>query len=208
MPRAGNGRGIHGWSGGIYRSGGQSPMPQSSKHRVLPALLPAALRPRFPAHFWYMLVWCSGTDRQMPRRRLIALLAGLLLTWPLSADAQQQAKQGQSKPLIGFLHAQSAAQSNLDVAKFREGLNEQGYVENQNVIIDYRWGNNVPDTLLPLATDLVQRKAAVIVTAGGWIAGDGAWLACGRSQISFAGRGTQYCRSDPANPIPSALAST
>src|SRR6516165_3008533 len=132
-----------------------------------------------------MLASCNRADTQMRLCRPITLLAGFLMAWPLSATAQQPATQEQSKPLIGFLHAQSAAESNLDVAKFRDGLNEQGYVENQNVVIDYKWGNNAPGTLLPLATDLVQRKVAVIVTAGGLVAARAAKAATTTIPIVF-----------------------
>jgi putative ABC transport system substrate-binding protein len=101
----------------------------------------------------------------MRSRDFVALLAGLMAAWPLSAIAQAP-----PVPVIGFLHAQSEGPSYLDVAKFREGLNEQGYVEHHNVVVEYRWGNNTPDTLPALATDLVQRQVAVIVTAGGLVA--------------------------------------
>jgi putative tryptophan/tyrosine transport system substrate-binding protein len=101
----------------------------------------------------------------MRLRDCILFLAGFAAACPLGATAQVS-----YKPLIGFLHAQSEGPSYLDVAKFREGLSQEGYVEGQNVLIDYRWGNNAPETLPALAADLVQRRAAVIVTAGGMVA--------------------------------------
>jgi putative ABC transport system substrate-binding protein len=94
----------------------------------------------------------------------ITILTGSAAAWPLSATAQVR-----SVPVIGFLHSQSSDPSYLDVARFREGLNEQGYVEGQNVVIEYRWGNNNPATLPALAVDLAQQRAAVIVTAVGLV---------------------------------------
>jgi putative tryptophan/tyrosine transport system substrate-binding protein len=121
----------------------------------------------------------------MKPRDLIALLAGLIAAWPLSVTAQVRSMPVRSMPLIGFLHAQSSGQSNLDVAKFREGLKEQGYVERQNVAIEYRWGNSVPATLPALAADLVQRQVAVIVTAGGLVSGRAAKAATETIPIVF-----------------------
>jgi putative ABC transport system substrate-binding protein len=98
----------------------------------------------------------------MRLRIRILLLAGLSAAWPLAASGQ-----GPSKPVIGFLHAQSLGPAHLYVAKFREGLNEEGYAEGQNVVIEYRWGNGDPAALPTFATELVQRQVAVIVTGGG-----------------------------------------
>ena len=98
----------------------------------------------------------------MRLRNSVFLLAGLLAAWPVAATGQVS-----STPVIGFLHAQSSGPSDLEVAKFREGLNEEGYVEGRNVVIEYRWGNNDPSTLPALAADLVQHRVAVIVAADG-----------------------------------------
>jgi putative ABC transport system substrate-binding protein len=100
----------------------------------------------------------------MRRRDFITILAGSAVARPLSTTAQVQ-----SMPVVGFLHSQTSGPSYLDVARFREGLNEQGYVEGQNVVIEYKWGNNDPATLRALAADLVQHRTAVIVTAGGLV---------------------------------------
>jgi putative tryptophan/tyrosine transport system substrate-binding protein len=110
----------------------------------------------------------------------IMLLAGLVTTWPLGAIAQVR-----PLPVIGFLHAQSADPSYLDVAKFREGLSQEGYVEGQNVAVEYRWGNNTPSTLPSLAAELVQHRVAVIVTAGGLVAGRAAKAATTTIPIVF-----------------------
>jgi putative ABC transport system substrate-binding protein len=108
------------------------------------------------------------------------LLAGLVAAWPLCATAQVS-----SKPVIGFLHGQSEGPSYMHVAKFKEGLLQEGYVDGQNVVVEYRWGNNDPSTLPALATDLVQRRAAVIVTAGGLVAARAAKAATTTIPIVF-----------------------
>jgi putative tryptophan/tyrosine transport system substrate-binding protein len=101
----------------------------------------------------------------MRRRDFVIPLAVLVAAWPMSATAQVS-----SPPIIGFLHGQSSGPSQALVAKFREGLGQEGYVEGQNVVIEYRWGNNNPTSLPALAADLVQHRPAVIVTAGGLVA--------------------------------------
>jgi putative ABC transport system substrate-binding protein len=116
----------------------------------------------------------------MRRRYCITLLAGLVAAWPLGGNAQVP-----SNPVIGFLHAQSLGPGHLYVAKFREGLNEQGYVEGLNVAIEYRWGNNDSGTLPALAADLVQHRVAVIVTAGGLVSARAAKAATTTIPIVF-----------------------
>src|SRR6516225_6302727 len=93
----------------------------------------------------------------MRRREFIASLAGAAAL-PLVAQAQQA-----TMPVIGFLHSQSA--DDITVG-FLQGLKEAGYVEGQNVAIEYRWAENQLDRLPALAADLVRRRVAVIVTAG------------------------------------------
>jgi putative ABC transport system substrate-binding protein len=95
------------------------------------------------------------------RRTFITLLAGAAaassLFWPLATRAQQSAM-----PLVGFLRASTAAGSEHLVAGLRRGLNETGYVEGQNVAIEYRWADGYPERLAALAADLVHRQASVI----------------------------------------------
>jgi putative tryptophan/tyrosine transport system substrate-binding protein len=116
----------------------------------------------------------------MKPRDCFTYLVGFLAAWPLAATAQAP-----SKPVIGFLHAQSSESNVLSVTKFREGLSEEGYVEGRNVAIEFRWANNATATLPALAANLVQHRAAVIVTAGGMVAARAAKAATTTIPIVF-----------------------
>ena len=98
----------------------------------------------------------------MRRREFIAVISGAAAAVPLAARAQQPAM-----PVIGFLNGQSAATYEYLVAAFQNGLIENGFVENQNVTIEYRWADGHVERLPELAAELVKRQPAVLVAAGG-----------------------------------------
>ena len=98
----------------------------------------------------------------MRRRDFIKAIAGSTAVWPLGARAQQR-----PMPVIGFLSSRSPGESTSVVAAFGQGLNETGYVEGQNVAIEFRWAEGQLDRLPAMAVDLVSRQVAVIIAAGG-----------------------------------------
>ena len=98
----------------------------------------------------------------MRRREFIALLGGVAATWPLPVDAQQPAM-----PVIGFLNPASLQPWENYLTGFRTGLKEVGYVDGQNVTVEFRWAEGHYDRLPAMAADLVRRKVAVLVATGG-----------------------------------------
>lgn len=98
----------------------------------------------------------------MRRREFIALAGGATLAWPIALRAQQPAMS-----VIGFLSTTSSGDSTERLRVFRQSLKDNGYVEGQNVTIEFRWAENQSERLAELAADLVRRRVAVIVTSGG-----------------------------------------
>jgi len=98
----------------------------------------------------------------MRRRDFIQGIVGSAAAWPLVAHAQQPAL-----PVIGFLHSTSAGPNVGTVSAFREGLKQAGYVDGQNIAIEFRWADGHYDRLPALAMDLVRQRVAVIAALGG-----------------------------------------
>src|SRR6266568_489900 len=93
----------------------------------------------------------------MRRRQFLGLIGGASISWPLTAHAQQT-----TLPVVGFLNSASAGGYASMAAAFKQGLKETGYVEGNNVAIEYRWADDQYDRLPALATDLVNRRVTVI----------------------------------------------
>ena len=95
------------------------------------------------------------------RREFITLLGGAAAAWPLAARAQQQ-----RLPAIGSLHSASQAGTENFMTAFRQGLKEAGYVEGENVTIEYRWANGSYDRQPSLMSELIDLRVNVIVDLG------------------------------------------
>jgi putative ABC transport system substrate-binding protein len=97
----------------------------------------------------------------MRRREFVTLLGGATVAWPLLARAQQTAL-----PVIGFLHSVSPEGYTARVAAYRQGLKDTGFVEGENIVIEFRWASGLLDRLPDMAAELIRRQVAVLVTAG------------------------------------------
>jgi putative tryptophan/tyrosine transport system substrate-binding protein len=114
------------------------------------------------------------------RRDFIKVIAGSTAAWPLAARAQQSAM-----PVVGFIGSRSPGDSANLVAAFRAGLGETGFVENQNVMVEFRWAEGQYDRLPMLSADLVAHQVAVIAAPGGIAAGLAAKTATTKIPIIF-----------------------
>jgi putative ABC transport system substrate-binding protein len=101
-----------------------------------------------------MLASELGAD--MRRREFMTLLGGAAVAWPLAARAQQP-----PMPVIGWIHGGSPDTSVPFVSAFRDGLGETGFIEGQNVVVEYRWANERYNLLPNLVADLVRRQSVV-----------------------------------------------
>src|SRR6516165_11890870 len=97
----------------------------------------------------------------MRRREFMGLVGGAAITWPVAARAQQQ------MPVIGWLFGVSAQAGQPPLTAFRKALGAEGFVEGQNVQIEYRWADSQYDKLPAMAADLVAKSVTVIVAGGG-----------------------------------------
>src|SRR5215470_4878914 len=117
----------------------------------------------------------------MRRRKFITLLGGAAAGWPLAARAQQA-----RMPVLGFLGSAAEADYKTTTAAVRRGLNEAGYVEKQNLLIDYRWADFHYDRLPALAAELVKRPADAIFATGSVVSALAAKAATASIPIVFA----------------------
>ena len=97
----------------------------------------------------------------MRRREFITLIGGAAAAWPLAARAQQAAV-----PVVGFLNPTTPEALAEPMRGLRQGLKDAGYVEGENLTIEYRWADNQAERLPAMATELVRRRVSLIVATG------------------------------------------
>ncbi len=125
---------------------------------------------------------CQGPGAVgMRRRDFLGALVGTAAVWPLAARAQQQAV-----PVVGFLSGRSLASDSDLVAVFRQALTEAGYVNGQNVAIEFRWADGQLDRLPELAAELIERKVSVIFAGASDVAAGALRVAAATVPVVFA----------------------
>ena len=117
----------------------------------------------------------------MRRREFITLISGATAAWPLATRAQQD-----PLPVIGFMSSRSPEDSHTVLAAFRKGISESGLVEGKNVVMEFRWARGDFGRLPAFATELVSKRVAVIVAAGGDVSGLAAKAVTSTIPIVFA----------------------
>ena len=127
------------------------------------------------------------------RRKFLATLGGVAVAWPLPARAQQPT------PIVGLINGGSAQDAVRNVAAFRKGLDETGYVEGQNVMVEYHWLEGQYHRLPSLVDDLVRRRVAVIATPAFRAGAQAAKAATSTIPIVF-GVGDDPVKSRPPSP--------
>jgi putative ABC transport system substrate-binding protein len=133
----------------------------------------------------------------MRRREFITVLGGAAVAWPLAGRTQQQAI-----PVIGFLNSRSLGDTAHLLRGFYKGLSQTGYIEGQNIAIEYRWAGGDYDRLATLAAELVEQRVAVLVATGGEPAGVAAKAATSVIPIVFV------VSADPAKLVKLGLAAS
>jgi putative tryptophan/tyrosine transport system substrate-binding protein len=125
---------------------------------------------------------CQGPGAEgMRRRDFLGAFVGTAAAWPLAARAQQQAM-----PVVGFLSGRSLASDSDLVAVFRQALTETGYVNGQNVAIEFRWADGQLDRLPELAAELIERKVSVIFAGASDVAAGALRVAAATVPVVFA----------------------
>jgi putative tryptophan/tyrosine transport system substrate-binding protein len=128
-----------------------------------------------------MVGWALQGGLVMRRRDFFSLLFGAVAAWPIAAQAQQARMQ-----VLGFLSSAAEADYETTTTAVRRGLNDAGYVENKNLLIDYRWANYQYERLPALAAELVKRPVDAIFTTGSVVSALAAKAATTSIPIVFA----------------------